>query len=80
MRKQIVVSRKAVAVMSATIMAVGQAAIVNHPQAEAQSLDLARKAIVLRSVRGPGNKTLEVAALYKAALVAGGWAEEEIST
>ena len=28
---------------------------------------------------GPGNKTPEVAALYKAALVAGGWAEEEIT-
>ena len=50
-----------------------------HPQAEAQALDLAKQAIALRSVRGPGNKTPEVAALYKAALVAGGFAEADVS-
>jgi acetylornithine deacetylase/succinyl-diaminopimelate desuccinylase-like protein len=50
-----------------------------HPQAEAQALDLAEKAIALRSVRGPGNKTPEVAALYKAALVAGGFADADVT-
>lgn len=28
-----------------------------HPQAEAQALDLAEKAIALKSVQGPGNQT-----------------------
>ncbi len=50
-----------------------------HPQAEAQALDLAEKAIALRSVAGPGNKTPEVAALYKAALVGGGFADRDVT-
>src|ERR1700743_1473340 len=49
------------------------------PQAEAQALDLAEKAIALRSVRGPGNRTPEVAALYKSALVAGGFADGDVT-
>ncbi len=50
-----------------------------HPQAEAQALDLGKQAIALRSVRGPGNKTPQVAALYKAALVAGGFADGDVT-
>lgn len=49
-----------------------------HPKADAEALDLAKKAIALRSVEGPGNKTPEVAELYKAALVAGGFAAKDI--
>ena len=50
-----------------------------HPAADAQALDLAKRAIALRSVAGPGNKTPEVAALYKAALVAGGFADRDVA-
>ena len=50
-----------------------------HPQADAQALDLAEKAISLRSVAGPGNKTPEVAALYKSALVSGGFADADVT-
>ena len=50
-----------------------------HPVADAQALDLAEKAIALRSVRGPGNQTPQVAALYKSALVAGGFADGDIT-
>jgi acetylornithine deacetylase/succinyl-diaminopimelate desuccinylase-like protein len=50
-----------------------------HPRAEAQALDLAEKAISLRSVRGPGNQTPQVAELYKAALVQGGFAAQDVS-
>ncbi len=57
----------------------GRAAAGEHPQAEAQALDLAKKAIALRSVAGPGNRTPEVAALYKAALVAGGFADGDVT-
>ncbi len=55
------------------------AAPVSHPQAEAQALDLAEKAIALRSVRGPGNQTPQVAELYKAALVAGGFDPADVT-
>ena len=50
-----------------------------YPQAEAQTLDLAKQAIALRSVRGPGNKTGEVAALFRDTLVAGGFDPAEVS-
>jgi carboxypeptidase PM20D1 len=56
-----------------------QAAPSGHPQAAAQALDLAKKAIALRSVAGPGNQTPQVAALYKDALVKGGFAENDIA-
>jgi acetylornithine deacetylase/succinyl-diaminopimelate desuccinylase-like protein len=50
-----------------------------HPAADAQALDLAEKAIALRSVRGPGNQTPQVAALYKSALVAGGFTDADVT-
>jgi acetylornithine deacetylase/succinyl-diaminopimelate desuccinylase-like protein len=50
----------------------------SHAKADAEALDLAKKAISLRSVAGPGNKTPDVAALYKAALVAGGFADKDV--
>jgi carboxypeptidase PM20D1 len=47
-------------------------------QAEAQVLDLSKQVMALRSVRGPGNQTADVARALKAALVAGGWADGEV--
>jgi acetylornithine deacetylase/succinyl-diaminopimelate desuccinylase-like protein len=78
-QKHFLMSPIAVTVTAITLMTGAHAATLHHPEAEAQALDLAEKAIALRSVRGPGNKTPEVAALYKAALVAGGLADGEIS-
>jgi carboxypeptidase PM20D1 len=57
----------------------GPAAAATYAQADAQALDLAEKAIALRSVAGPGNQTPQVAALYKSALVAGGFAPDDIT-
>ncbi len=54
-------------------------AALPHAQADAQALDLAKAAIALPSVAGPGNATPAVAALYKAALVAGGWADADVT-
>lgn len=51
----------------------------HHPQAEEQALDLAKEAIALRSVRGPGNQAPEVAALFKSALIAGGFADRDVT-
>src|ERR1700730_12582262 len=53
------------------------AAPASHPQAEDQAVDLVKKAIALRSVRGPGHQTPQVAALFRAAMVAGVFPERE---
>jgi len=57
----------------------GHAASANHDRADAQALDLAKQAIALRSVRGPGNQVPQVAALFKSALVAGGFNEADVT-
>jgi carboxypeptidase PM20D1 len=68
------------AAMAALTLTTGaRATVTAHPQAETQALDLAEKAISLRSVAGPDNKTPEVAALYEAALVAGGFADKDVT-
>ncbi|MBB2201961.1 M20/M25/M40 family metallo-hydrolase [Gluconacetobacter tumulisoli] len=67
------------ATMTATMAGAAHAAPVEHPQADSQALDLAEKAIALRSVIGPGNQTPQVATLYKAALVAGGFSDQNIT-
>ena len=46
--------------------------------AAAQVLDLSKKSIAMRSVRGEGNKSGEVAALFRDALLAGGWTAQDI--
>ena len=51
---------------------------VPHSQAEAQALDIARKAIGIRSVAGPRNRTGEVATLFRDTLVAGEFDPKEI--
>ena len=60
MRKLIAISM-GVALLSAGAI---PALPAHHPQAEEQALDLAKGAITLRSVRGPGNQAPEVAALF----------------
>ena len=51
----------------------------DHSQAEAQALQLAKQAIALRSVQGPGNQAPQVASLFKSALVAGGFADSDVT-
>ena len=57
----------------------GSAKSVDHDRADAQALDLAKQAIALRSVRGPGNQVPQVAALFKSALVAGGFSDADVT-
>jgi len=52
---------------------------VDHGRAETQALDLAKQAIALRSVRGPGNQAPQVAALLKSALVSGGFDAADVT-
>ena len=69
----------AIAAVTAGLAVCGGSAAGPHPQAEAQALDLAETAISLRSVRGPGNQTPQVAVLYRDALVAGGFEPQNIT-
>src|SRR5215831_4037783 len=57
----------------------GYAKSADHDRADAQALDLAKRAIALRSVRGPGNQVPQVAALFKSALVAGGFNDADVT-
>src|SRR6201987_5783408 len=57
----------------------GHAKPTDHDRADAQALDLAKQAIALRSVRGPGNQAPQVASLFKSALVAGGFADAAVA-
>ena len=61
------------------IASIAHAKAADHTQADAQALDLAKQAIALRSVEGPGNQAPQVAALFKSALVAGGFAASDVT-
>jgi acetylornithine deacetylase/succinyl-diaminopimelate desuccinylase-like protein len=52
---------------------------MEHSRADAEALELAKKAIALRSVQGPGNQAPQVAELFKAALVAGGYNDADVT-
>lgn len=67
-----------VALLIGTFLAATATARADTATAADQALELAKKAIALRSVRGPGNQTPQVAALFKAALVAGGFADADV--
>jgi carboxypeptidase PM20D1 len=56
-----------------------QSKSADHDRADAQALDLAKQAIALRSVHGPGNQAPQVAALFKSALLAGGFDEADVT-
>ena len=55
------------------------AKVSGHPVAEAQTLDLAKQLIAMRSVQGEGNRTGDAMALVKQALVAGGWQDSDVA-
>lgn len=74
MKKQILIGATAI-----MLAANASPSLPAHQTAEAQALSLAEQAISLRSVQGPDNKTPQVAALYKAALVAGGFADTDVT-
>lgn len=59
----------------ALVCAAGQA----QAQANDQALDIAKRSIAFRSVRGSGNQTPQLAAYLKSVLVAGGFATDDVS-
>jgi carboxypeptidase PM20D1 len=62
-----------------TLATVCSAKTAEHAQADAQALELAKQAISLRSVTGPGNQAPQVAALFKSALVSGGFSNTDVT-
>ncbi|MFM5917546.1 MAG: M20/M25/M40 family metallo-hydrolase [Novosphingobium sp.] len=64
--------------LAAPQLAARTAKVAAHPAAEAQTLDLAKRLISIRSVEGPGNKTGEALQVIKQALVAGGWQDGQV--
>jgi carboxypeptidase PM20D1 len=66
------------ACMALVAVSSGYAKSADHDRADAQALDLAKQAIALRSVRGQGNQAPQVAALFKSALVAGGFDDADV--
>ncbi len=68
----------ALALSAATALTASPALAAGHAEAEAQTLELSRQSIALRSVQGPGNETPKVAALYRDTLVKAGWAPADI--
>jgi acetylornithine deacetylase/succinyl-diaminopimelate desuccinylase-like protein len=69
----------AVGLVVCGIASLGYGKSADHSKAETQALELAKQAIALRSVRGPGNQAPQVASLFKAALLAGGFAESDVT-
>jgi carboxypeptidase PM20D1 len=74
-----VLKATALALATFATASAGLAKSVDHGRAETQALDLAKQAIALRSVRGPDNQAPQVAALFKSALVAGGFDEADVT-
>lgn len=66
--------------IAATVSLFLLAASPVHAQtpAETQAVELAKQAIAIRSVRGPDNRTIDVAKLFADALAAGGWSRTDI--
>ncbi|WP_408589105.1 M20/M25/M40 family metallo-hydrolase [Novosphingobium sp.] len=67
------------ALVIGTAPAQAAAAYGATPATEAAALDLAMKSIAIRSVIGEGNRTADVAALYRDRLVAAGWAAGDVA-
>ena len=68
----------AIATAGAVPLHAKPATLPSHPAAEAQVLDLAKRLIALRSVRGENNETGKALAVIKDALVAGGWQAADV--
>jgi acetylornithine deacetylase/succinyl-diaminopimelate desuccinylase-like protein len=78
MHKRLTMTALALAGMVLPVAAQSKGA-ASHPQADTQALDLAKRMIAFRSVQGPGNQTPQLAAYLKSVLVAGGFADDDVS-
>ncbi|WP_242150857.1 M20/M25/M40 family metallo-hydrolase [Sphingomonas sp. BAUL-RG-20F-R05-02] len=65
--------------MMAAAIVPASAKVASHPVADAQALEMAKKAIAFRSVRGPGNQTPQTLAYIKDQLVAGGFSPSDVT-
>lgn len=77
-QKSIVVAIAVAAAFAAPQLSAGLVKLASHPEAEAQTLDLAKRLISLRSVQGSGNQTPQALDVVRDALRAGGWQPDQI--
>jgi len=73
------VAAAALTMIPGSLPAAPAKAEIARPDAENYALDLAKKAIALRSVEGQGNQTPQVAILFKQALVDSGFADSDVT-
>lgn len=66
------------AAILAVALAARSAQAQTNAQAEAQALELLKRGVAFRTVAGAGNQTPDYAAYLKSALVAGGFADEDV--
>lgn len=76
--------RSMIAVLAMTVAVAGVAHAQKAPQkaapeADAQALELLKRAIAFRTVEGPGNQTPDYANYLRDALIAGGFAAEDVT-
>ena len=65
--------------VAAPQLAARPAKVASHPVAEAQTLELAKQLIAIRSVQGEGNRTGDALQVVKGALIAGGWKDSDVT-
>lgn len=66
-------------VMAALALPLGAAQAQSSPRAEAQALEIAKRSIAFRSVRGEGNQTRQLADYLKGVLIEGGFAAGDVT-
>jgi carboxypeptidase PM20D1 len=64
--------------LTVSLLGAGVAQAKGDAEAEKQVLELSKQSIALRSVQGPGNKTPQVAELFRDALVKAGWSAQDV--
>ena len=71
--------RLALAISALALTSASAVYAADNKQAEAQALELAKRAIAFRSVQGPGNQTPQLAEYLKSQLVAGGFKDSDVT-
>ena len=78
MRSVVAASFAAIAITLAAPPALAKPKAGDSAAAETQALDMAKRLIAIRSVRGPGNQTPAAQKVVKDALLAAGWKDGEV--
>lgn len=64
--------------LAVTMPCPARAKVTVRPEVETQALELSKQTLAMRSVRGEGNQTADVARAIRTVLLGAGWAEQDI--